>query len=114
MKTIIKELILLDIEDVEEALSSYWGRSVSIAEVECTLTYCIPADTATPSGMYLDFRDGDKFCDSFDLFDEDESYIFTWKDKQLSLNEAWLPVEEIFAFDVSAFKQFNVDTDSSD
>lgn len=114
MKTIVKKLILLDVEDVEEALSSYWGKSVSIAEVECTLTYSVPADTATPSGMYLEFADGDEFCDSFDLFDEDDSSVFTWKDKKLSLNEAWLPVEEVFAFDVSAFKQFNVDTDSSD
>ena len=114
MKTIAKELNLLDIEDIEEALSSYWERNMTIAEVECTLTYCIPGDTAIPSSMYLDFANGDEFCDSFDLFDKEESYIFTWKDKELSLNEAWLPIEEIFAFDVSAFKQFKIDIDSSD
>ena len=114
MKTIVKELNLLDIEDIEEALSSYWGRNVSISEVECTLTYCIPADTSIPSGMFLDFADGDEFCDSLDLFDKEESYTFTWKDKELSLNEAWLPVEEIFTFDVSAFKLFSIDMDSSD
>jgi len=108
MKTIVKELNLLDIEDVEEALSSRWGEKVSIADVECTLVYCPPlSDPSLSSFMYLVFTEGQKECVSWDLFGEPQNYI--WKGKKLSLSEPWLPAQEIFAFDISAFKQFEVD-----
>lgn len=110
MKTIVKELNLLDIEDVEEALSSYWGEKVSIANIECTLVYCPPlSDPSLSSCMYLVLAEGKKECASWDLFGEPENYI--WKGKKLSLSEPWLPTKEIFTFDVSVFKQFKVDTE---
>lgn len=37
MTTITKEINLLDIEDVEEALSAYIGKKNSITNVECRL-----------------------------------------------------------------------------
>lgn len=119
MKTIIKEINLLDIEDIEEALSSYMGKKISIADVECRLVYCVPADTNEASGMYLEFiaDENTSFIDgpaSFDIFKNDMDEYHYWKGKKLSLDEPWLPVEEIFNFDVSAFKSFDSWTDSSD
>ena len=112
MKTITKEINLLDIEDIEEALSEYLGRKVSIYEVDCELVYWIPLDTFEPGGAYLEFRIRDERCDSFDVFGDEEDHV--WKGKKLALVEPWLPVEEIFNFDVSAFKSFDSRTDNSD
>lgn len=109
MKTITKELNLLDVEDIEQALSKYFGREISISDVECCLVYCVPIDEG-PDGMYLEFTVNGEYCDSFDVFDEDH-FI---GNKQLSLNEMALPVREIFNFNVSAFKSFDRYADSSD
>ncbi len=114
MKTITKEINLLDIADIEEAFSSYLGRKISISDVECQLAYCIPCDTEHPTGMYLDFSiDGD-YYDSFDLFGSEDQNGHYWKGKQLALDEPYLHVEEIFNFDISAFKAFESWVDSSD
>ena len=114
MKTITKEINLLDIEDIEQALSEHLGRKVAISEVGCTLVYCIPMDTEEPNGAYLEFQVGSDECSSFDvLYSEDEG-AHCWQGKKLALDEPWLPVEEIFNFDVSAFKSFDSWTDSSD
>lgn len=42
--TVNKEYNLLDIEDIEEALSAHVGESVSISNVYCELTYFMPLD----------------------------------------------------------------------
>lgn len=119
MKTIIKEINLLDIEDVEEALSAYMGKKISIIDVECRLTYSIPMDTGEPSGMYLEFivDENISYLDgpaSFDIFKNDAEDYHYWNGKRLALDEPWIPVNEIFNFDVSAFKSFESWTDSSD
>lgn len=115
MKTITKELNLLDVEDIEQALSKYFDREISISEVECNLAYCIPCDTDEPSGMILEFTVDDEFCDSFDVFvDKETEWSHYLNGKELSLNEPWLPVEEILNFDVSLFKSFDSYTDNSD
>ena len=115
MKTIIKEINLLDKEDIEEAISEYLGRPVSIAEIECTLAYCIPAEQ-DPSGAYLEFTVEDEDVDSYDLFYSKEyaEEGHYWKGKRLSIDEPWLPVEEIFNFSIEDFKSFNSWVDSSD
>lgn len=114
MKTIVKEINLLDIEDIEEAISSHLGKKVSISDVDCSLAYCIPCDTEEPSGMYIAFTIGDKSLDSFDLFWDDDKGCHCLNGKRLCLDEPWLPVEEVFHFDTSAFKSFDSWTDSSD
>lgn len=114
MKTITKEINLLDIEDIEQALSEHLGRKVAISEVDCTLVYCIPMDTEEPSGAYLEFRVGSDECSSFDVLYSDDEDAHYWQGKPLALDEPWLPVEEIFNFDVSAFKSFDSGVDSSD
>lgn len=111
MKTVTKELNLLDIEDIEEALCSYWGKPVSIADVECTLWYHTNIkDNHLPACMALEFVEGENWVFSDDIFTIDH----TWKGKALSLSEVWLPAEEIFAFDVDAFKSFNIDVEPMD
>ena len=114
MKTITKELNLLDIEDIERAISAHLGREVKIQEVECTLTHCIPADTLEPGGAFLDFVVGDECFDSFDLFMGEESDGHYLDGKLLSLDAQWASTEEIFSFDVSAFKSFESLIDGSD
>ena len=119
MKTITREINLLDIEDIEEALSTYMNKKISISDVKCSLVYCVPADTNEASGMYLEFV-VDESIDfyenpsSFDIFQNENGDCHYWKGKRLALDEPSLPVEEIFNFDVSAFKSFDSWTDTSD
>ena len=56
----------------------------------------------------------DDSCDSFDLFWNDDLTGHYLDGKRLCLDEPWLPVEEIFNFDISVFKSFDSWTDSSD
>jgi len=114
MKTIVKELNLLDIEDIEQAVSNFIGEQISISQIECSLAYCIPMDTGKPIGMYLELDVGNKSFDSFDLFYNEKLKGHYLNGKQLCLDESWLPINEIFNFDVSAFKSFDSWTDSSD
>lgn len=114
MKTITKELNLLDVEDVEKAISEYLGRKVDISEVDCYLAFCVPADTCEPDGMYLNFEIDEESFDSFDLFWDDDKDGYYLDGKVLSLSEPYAKVEEIFNFDVSAFKSFETGVDSSD
>ena len=119
MKTITKEINLLDIEDIEEAVLNFIGRKIPISEIKCSLVYSVPADTGEASGMYLELivdESLDYFenpC-SFDLFKNEDEECHYWKGKRLALDEPWLPVEEIFNFDISVFKSFDSWTDSSD
>ena len=64
--------------------------------------------------MYFSLKIGAESCDSFDLFWDDEKDGHYLNGTRLCLDEPWLPVEEIFNFDVSAFKSFDSWTDSSD
>ena len=114
MKTITKELNLLDIEDIENAVSGHLGREVKIGEISCRLAYLIPCDTSEPAGHDLEFRIGRDYCDAYDLFYEEDLDGHYLDGKELSLNEPYLPVEEIFGFDVSEFKSFESYVDGSD
>ena len=119
MTTITKEINLLDIEDVEEALSAYIGKKISITDVECRLAYSSPMNENKPCGMYLEFivDENTSFLDgpsSFDIFNNDSEGYHYWKGKRLALEEPWLPVNEIFNFNVSVFKSFDSWTDFSD
>ena len=110
MKTIIKEINLFDIEDIEEMLSNYFNKKINISQVNCTLAYYMPFDTQEPDGMYIEFMVGGETVDTFDLF---EDIDYTWKGKKVCLKEPYLPIEEIFNFDVSLFKSFEFYIDSS-
>ena len=114
-KVITKELNLLDIEDIESAVSKHAGREVKIGEMDCSLAYCIPMDSNEPSGAYFELSGFDDEVDSYELFYDDELECHVVNGKPLSLDaEPWLPVEDIFNFDVSAFKSFETWTDTSD
>ena len=114
MKKTIKEYNLLDIEDIEQALSNEIGTDISISMVGCRLVHCIPADTNEPCGAYLEFIVGDYTCYSFDVFVDEYGESHYWKGEQLALDEPWLPEEDLFNFDVSAFRSFESWMDSSD
>ncbi len=108
MKTITNEINLLDIEDVEQAISDYLDREVKISDVDCILTYCIAVSDYTPCGMLLWFDIEDDGFSHFDLFSDEECY----KGKKLSLNGICLPPGKIFNFDISNFKSFSIEVDS--
>ena len=83
MTTVTKELVLLDVDDIEEAVSAYFGEKVSISEMECILTYFVPMDEGIPKGMVLDILVNKKSGDAFDLFtDNDDSCVYIYKDKK--------------------------------
>lgn len=90
------------------------GRQISIADVKCTLVYCIPCDTCELRDSYLEFDIGGKWCDTFDLFYDEEEDDLNVGGKTPSFLGTCLRPEEIFNFDVSVFKKFECLTDSSD
>ena len=116
--TVSKEYNLLDIEDIEEALSAHVGESVSISNVYCELTYFMPLDgkliSQTPITLtfYGDEDDDDTYFEdvySFNLFQNEKGEPNYWKGKLLAINEPYLPVDLLFNFDVSAFAGFEIE-----
>ena len=101
MKTIVKELIALEISDIEKAVSDFMECPVKISEMDCSITYWID-DNDQPVEMFLDFG----CCDANDLFCDEEKKGFYLNGVRLSVSEPWLPLNEIFAFDVSEFRRF--------
>ena len=106
MKKAIKELILLEISDIEKAVSDFMEYPVKISEMACSITYWIDDDDQ-PVEMFLDFG----CCDANDLFYDEEKKGFYLDGIRLSVSEPWLPLNEIFAFDVSEFRSFTSWTD---
>ena len=106
MKTIIKEINALEISDIEKAVSDFLEESVKISEIDCEITYWVDDDNQ-PTQMFLDFGE----CDANDLFYDKKLDGFYLNGTRLGLSEPWLPINEIFAFDVSEFKSFHVWTD---
>lgn len=97
MKIITKELCLLDVEDLEPALSKHFGCPIRLSEIDCSLAH------HRESGLTFQFDFGDDCCDAEDLFEDRCLY-----GKKLSLSDPMeLPVELILNFDVSCFKSFD-------
>ena len=116
--TVSKEYNLLDVEDIEEALSAHVGESVSISNVYCELTYFMPlggellSQTPITLTFYGDEDDDDTYFEdvySFDLFQNEKGESNYWKGKLLAINEPYLPVDLLFNFDVSAFAGFKIE-----
>ena len=103
MKTIIKELNLLEISDIEKLVSDSNGRPTKISEIVCTITYWIGMESYQPTQMFLDFG----YCDANDFYNA-ELGGFYLDGKRLSLSDPWHTLDEIFAFDVSEFKSFHI------
>ena len=126
IETINKEYNLLDIEEVEEALSAFVGRKVSISNVDCLLTYFVSIDgEPSTTSMTLEFTSADDEedldydddeCDgsfeafSYEVFRDEEGRAHYWNGKRLSVDEHYLTPDMIFNFDVSAFHSFETET----
>lgn len=115
MKTITKEFNLLDIEDIEEALSACLEKEIAISDVECTMWRSVTEQELLPQRIILAFITDEMSCDdepiySFEIFSKEKDGFY-WKGKRLALNEPYLPVEQIFNFDVSKFKAFCIMTE---
>lgn len=111
MKTITKEVNVLERSDIEQVLSKSLEEKVSIADVSCLLTYLMYEKSGEPCGMELDFEVGDKHRDSFDLFWDKDADGYYFEGKPLCLELPWLPPKDLFDFDISLFKCFNVCAD---
>jgi hypothetical protein len=113
MKTIVKEFYMLDIEDIEKAVSEYSGEQQNIEDIGCTLFYHF--DGFRPNGMsfVLDDVNGE-FISSYDLFYDKEKKGHYLNGKRLNLDEPWLSENEVFCFDISAFGSFEIDTELDD
>ena len=106
MKTIIKEFNVLEISDIEKAVSDFLEKPTKISEIHCELTYWIDDDDQ-PTEMYLDFGR----CSAEDLFYDKELKGYYIDGKRLSLSDPNHPLDEIFAFDISEFGSFTSWTD---
>ena len=87
-------------------MSDFMEYPVKISEIDCEITYWFDDDNQ-PTGMFLDFG----CCDANDLFYDEEKKGFYLNGVRLSVSEPWLPLNEIFAFDVSEFRSFTSWTD---
>ena len=111
--SVTKEYTLLDVEDIEKAVSEKSGRKIPISEMECTVIDDFPAYSSLPIGMSITIEiHGDNGCEeSYDSFD-----LFNYNDGEYSINgelcsktfmkEGFLDLPLIFNFDVSLFKSF--------
>ena len=104
----------LRISELEKAASAYLKRHVSVSDITCTLLYVIPASTGKPKEMHLDMAVGDQEFTSLDLFFDQSRKAYFFKGRELALNSAWRSPEEIFGFDVSAFKSFHTEVDEDE
>ena len=113
MKTIVKEINLLDIEDIEKAVSDYLGEPVSIKDMSCSFVYSL-AEDYSPSGMRFFICGSEDDVTSYDLFYDEEKKGHYLNGKRLALDEPWLPVNEVFNFDTSVFRFFESYTEDDE
>ena len=90
------------------------NRRISVSDITCTLIYVIPESTGKPKEMHLDMAVGDQEFTSLDLFFDQRRKSYYFKGRQLALDGAWRPAEEIFGFDVALFKSFHTEVDEED
>ena len=104
----------LSVEDMEKAVSAYFGRPVSVSEMDCTLIYVIPAATDVPKEMHLYLEVDGQNCSSLDLFFDQKRKGYYIGDRQLALDDTWRSEEDIFGFDVALFRDFDTEVDEDD
>ncbi len=99
----------LSLQDIEYAVSTYLNQRVCISDISCTLVYVIPKSTGKPQEMHLAMAVGEEEFSSLDLifFDQQEKSYCLYGER-LALDEPWLPKDDIFSFDTSSFKTFEV------
>ena len=100
--------------DMEVAASGYLNRRVSLSDIDCTLIYVIPKSTGMPKEMHLNMAVGDQEFSSLDLFFSKSRGAYFYNGRRLALDGTCRPEEDIFSFDVSAFKSFRTEVDDED
>ena len=114
MKTITKEYVVLEQKDIEEVVSAFIGREVSISEINCCLMYYFNVETCMPHGMELVFEIGGEYVDSYDVLYDKEKRVYCYNGKILSLDEDFLQPDCIFGFDTKLFKKFTTNAYNGD
>lgn len=105
--TITKELVLLDAQDIEKALSEHFNKEVTLSEVDCQLVYHFHQEIYEGMEAIFYFTvDGDR-CDSVDLFFDCDLGRHYLDGTQLALDEPCLPLEQMLNFETSLFKSFD-------
>lgn len=115
LETVSNATQQLGLCDIENAVSIYLNKRISISHISCTLVYVIPASTGKPKEMHLAMTVGDEEFSSLDLmfFDQNRKSYYLYGER-LALDEPWLPKEDVFSFDTSLFKTFNTEVDEED
>lgn len=105
-RTALYDMRRVTAADLEQALSFQIMRKVSISEMDCTLVYVL-TERGLPQEMHLELTVESKIFYSIDLilFDKDKKAYY-YQGERLTLDERWLPEDEIFDFDLSLFKSF--------
>ena len=119
---VTKEYTLIDVEDLEKAVSEKAGRPVKISEMDLSLDDCFPYDTMTPAGMVflitIDDANGNKeYYGVKDLFFDRKKDIYVINGELCSesfLQETFLDTDLLFNFDISLFRSFERSVDTYD
>ena len=121
--SVTKEYTLLDVEDIEKAVSEKCGRRIPISEIGCRIEDYFPFRSSFPTGMGITVvihgEDGRvESYDDIDLFnydwDDDEYKINGELCSKTFMNEAFIDPSLVFNFDVNMFKSFSRFLDDSD
>lgn len=111
MKQITEKYYALDVEDLEKAVSTFFGKAVTVGEMECEIEYFQSTQTDGPIDpvLYIVCGNGSDFASSFDLFlDEKSGQLHTLNGHLLALEMPCHTTDQIFNFATSLFKRFEI------
>ena len=100
MITKAKEYKLLEVHDIEEAVSQYFGKPVKVSQME-VMMYDWISEKIVYFEIFVPEVDEYSSCCSFQIQDD----MHLWNG--VRLNELYLKEQYIFAFDTSLFKSYS-------
>lgn len=103
---------VIEKDELEKAVSKHFGTEIKVSDMEVGLFDCVPLFDMKPEGFYFNITIPEKglddnFTDSFDLAEENN-----WPEDFGTI--AFTEEEYVFDFDVSEFKAYERNIDTSD
>lgn len=109
-----KEYNVLEVADLEKAVSEHFGRKVSVSEMDVEMIDSIPADAMFDDEFLID----DVGIWFYITVDGDTVGSYILQDKKTLdddiMPDPFLTEEYIFAFDTAMFKSYTRSIDNSD
>lgn len=106
-----KNYPVLEVSDLEEAVSKYYGRKIKISDMKVILFDHMPLDKGTSNGVYFVIEPVES-KDEEVLFSPELVQANNWPEE--FGDTPYLEEEYIFDFDVSKFGSYERETDTSD